>query len=213
MSTTRDRRKDRSEEEEMRRRRISREIVRVESEIEEGEEEEDDDEDEESDPKGAKEIRKPKHNRVKKQSDKRGNTSEDELEDDDEEGDDEESDDEDEDEDEGDEEDNDGEEESKSLWQHIVTGGFIAGDNATQYYRYLIAIALMCFISIFLTFMSLNADDEYRRKEKRLTLLRERSILKSEERYRISSREEVVRRLDKEFGITMIEQKNSQRMQ
>lgn len=211
MSTTRDRRKDRSEEEEMRRRRISREIVRVESEIEEGEEEEDDDEDEESDPKGAKESRKPKHKRVKKQSGKRGNTSEDELEDDDEEGDDEEGDDEDE--DEGDEEDNDGEEESKSLWQHIVTGGFIAGDNATQYYRYLIAIALMCFISIFLTFMSLNADDEYRRKEKRLTLLRERSILKSEERYRISSREEVVRRLDKEFGITMIEQKNSQRMQ
>lgn len=206
MSTTRDRRKDRSEEEEMRRRRISREIVRVESEIEEGEEEEDDDEDEESDPKGAKESRKPKHKRVKKQSGKRGNTSEDELEDDDEESDDE-------DEDEGDEEDNDGEEESKSLWQHIVTGGFIAGDNATQYYRYLIAIALMCFISIFLTFMSLNADDEYRRKEKRLTLLRERSILKSEERYRISSREEVVRRLDKEFGITMIEQKNSQRMQ
>ena len=211
MSTTRDRRKDRSEEEEMRRRRISREIVRVESEIEEGEEEEDDDEDEESDPKGAKESRKPKHKRVKKQSGKRGNTSEDELEDDDEEGDDEESDDEDE--DEGDEEDNDGEEESKSLWQHIATGGFIAGDNATQYYRYLIAIALMCFISIFLTFMSLNADDEYRRKEKRLTLLRERSVLKSEERYRISSREEVVRRLDKEFGITMIEQKNSQRMQ
>lgn len=210
MSTTRDRRKDRSEEEEMRRRRISREIVRVESEIEEGEEEEDDDEDEESDPKGAKESRKPKHKRVKKQSDKRGNTSEDELEDDDEESDNE---DEDEDEDEGDEKDNDGEEESKSLWQHIVTGGFIAGDNATQYYRYLIAIALMCFISIFLTFMSLNADDEYRRKEKRLTLLRERSILKSEERYRISSREEVVRRLDKEFGITMIEQKNSQRMQ
>ena len=195
----------------MRRRRISREIVRVESEIEEGEEEEDDDEDEESDPKGAKESRKPKHKRVKKQSGKRGNTSEDELEDDDEEGDDEESDDEDE--DEGDEEDNDGEEESKSLWQHIATGGFIAGDNATQYYRYLIAIALMCFISIFLTFMSLNADDEYRRKEKRLTLLRERSVLKSEERYRISSREEVVRRLDKEFGITMIEQKNSQRMQ
>ena len=211
MSTTRDRRKDRSEEEEMRRRRISREIVRVESEIEEGEEEEDDDEDEESDPKGAKESRKPKHTRVKKQSDKRGNTSEDELEDDDEEDDNEEGDDEDE--DEGDEEDNDGEEESKSLWQHIATGGFIAGDNATQYYRYLIAIALMCFISIFLTFMSLNADDEYRRKEKRLTLLRERSILKSEERYRISSREEVVRRLDKEFGITMIEQKNSQRMQ
>lgn len=212
MSTTRDRRKDRSEEEEMRRRRISREIVRIESEIEEDEEEEeDDDEGEESDPKGAKESRKPKHKRVKKQSDKRGNTSEDELKDDDEEGDDEESDDEDE--DEGDEKDNDGEEESKSLWQHIVTGGFIAGDNATQYYRYLIAIALMCFISIFLTFMSLNADDEYRRKEKRLTLLRERSILKSEERYRISSREEVVRRLDKEFGITMIEQKNSQRMQ
>ena len=49
---------------------------------------------------------------------------------------------------------------SKSLWRHILTGGFITSDGALQYYRYLIAIAVMCFVSIFLTFMSLNANAE-----------------------------------------------------
>ena len=99
-----------------------------------------------------------------------------------------------------------------ALYKFIITGGFIAGDNASQYYRYLIAIALMCFVSIFLTFMSLNADDEYRSKEKHVALLRERSVLKSEERYRVASRDEVVKRLDREYGIKMVEQESSQRM-
>lgn len=101
---------------------------------------------------------------------------------------------------------------SRSIWKHIVTGGFITSDNASQYYRYLIAIAIMCFVSIFLTFMSLNADSEYRRKESELAVLRERSVLKSEERYRISSRDEVVRMLKESDGIEMVDQNNSQRM-
>ena len=177
MSTTRDRRRDIDEEDENRRRRISREIVRVESEID-NEEEEEEEEDEDEEDEEARPAKRPL-------STKRAKA-------DDEDEDDEESEEEDEEEDDDEESDEEDENRSHSLWQHIITGGFIAGDNASQYYRYLIAIALMCFVSIFLTFMSLNADDEYRSKEKHVALLRERSVLKSEERYRVASRDEVV---------------------
>lgn len=172
-----DRDVERDGEEELRKRRIRKEIIRVDAE-----EDEDDEEDEEA-----------------------------EDEDVDDEADDEEE------EDGGDEEQDDdkvdeGAKPSRSIWKHIVTGGFITSDNASQYYRYLIAIAIMCFVSIFLTFMSLNADSEYRRKESELAVLRERSVLKSEERYRISSRDEVVRMLKESDGIEMVDQNNSQRM-
>ena len=197
MSTTRDRRRDIDEEDENRRRRISREIVRVESEID-NEEEEEEEEDEDEEDEEARPAKRPL-------STKRAKA-------DDEDEDDEESEEEDEEEDDDEESDEEDENRSHSLWQHIITGGFIAGDNASQYYRYLIAIALMCFVSIFLTFMSLNADDEYRSKEKHVALLRERSVLKSEERYRVASRDEVVKRLDREYGIKMVEQESSQRM-
>lgn len=206
MSTTRDRRRDIDEEDENRRRRISREIVRVESEIDNEEEEDEDEEDEEDEE--ARPAKRPLSTKRAKADDEDEDDEESEEDDEDEEDDDEEDDDEESDE-ESDEED---ENRSHSLWQHIITGGFIAGDNASQYYRYLIAIALMCFVSIFLTFMSLNADDEYRSKEKHVALLRERSVLKSEERYRVASRDEVVKRLDREYGIKMVEQESSQRM-
>lgn len=201
MSTTRDRRRDIDEEDENRRRRISREIVRVESEIDNEEEEEVDEEDEENEEdEEARPAKRPLSTKRAKADDEDEDDEESEEEEDDEEDD-----------DEGDE-DEENENRSHSLWQHIITGGFIAGDNASQYYRYLIAIALMCFVSIFLTFMSLNADDEYRSKEKHVALLRERSVLKSEERYRVASRDEVVKRLDREYGIKMVEQESSQRM-
>ena len=198
MSTTRDRRRDIDEEDENRRRRISREIVRVESEIDNEEEEEEEDEEDEEDEE-ARPAKRPLSTKRAKADDE--DEDDEESEEDDEEEDDDEDDDE-----------EDDENRSHSLWQHIITGGFIAGDNASQYYRYLIAIALMCFVSIFLTFMSLNADDEYRSKEKHVALLRERSVLKSEERYRVASRDEVVKRLDREYGIKMVEQESSQRM-
>ena len=173
-----DRDVERDSEEELRKRRIRKEIIRVDAE-----EDEDDEEDEEAEDEDV----------------------------------DDEADDEEEEEDGGDEEQDDdkvdeGAKPSRSIWKHIVTGGFITSDNASQYYRYLIAIAIMCFVSIFLTFMSLNADSEYRRKESELAVLRERSVLKSEERYRISSRDEVVRMLKESDGIEMVDQNNSQRM-
>ena len=166
---------------------------------------------------GEEELRK---RRIRKEI-IRVDAEEDEDDEEDEEAEDEdvddEADDEEEDEEDGDEEQEDdkvdeGAKPSRSIWKHIVTGGFITSDNASQYYRYLIAIAIMCFVSIFLTFMSLNADSEYRRKESELAVLRERSVLKSEERYRISSRDEVVRMLKESDGIEMVDQNNSQRM-
>ena len=171
---------ERNGDDELRKRRIRKEIIRVDAE----EDEESEDEDEEIE---------------------------------DEDVDDEVDDESDEESDEEDEEESDEEEEeqarpSRSIWKHIVTGGFITSDNASQYYRYLIAIPIMCFVSIFLTFMSLNADSEYRRKESELAVLRERSVLKSEERYRISSRDEVVRMLREMDSIEMVDQDNSQRM-
>lgn len=182
----------------MRKRRIRREIVRIEAEEDEDEELDEDEEiDEESD---------------EEDEDDTEDIEDDEVDDDteeSEEGQDADTESEDESNDEADETTNP---QSKSLWRHIVTGGFITSDGALQYYRYLIAIAIMCFISIFLTFMSLNADSEYRHKEQQVSRLRERSVLKSEERYRISSRDEVVRVLKEEHGIVMVDQKSSQRM-
>lgn len=169
----------------MRKRRIRREIVRV----------EDDDEDDELDEDIDDEIEDDA------EDDEQAQIDDNDEEESDEEGD-----------DESDEESEEEVQPSKSIWRHIVTGGFITSDGATQYYRYLVAIAIMCFISIFLTFMSLNADSEYRRKERYVSVLRERSVLKSEERYRASSRDEVVRRLAEEHGVVMVDQNNSQRI-
>lgn len=170
-----------SEEEELRKRRIRREIVRVEEDDEDDELDEDIDDEIEDDAEDDEQTQ---------------------IDDNEEEENDEES----------DEESEEEVQPSKSIWRHIVTGGFITSDGATQYYRYLVAIAIMCFISIFLTFMSLNADSEYRRKERYVSVLRERSVLKSEERYRASSRDEVVRRLAEEHGVVMVDQNNSQRI-
>lgn len=175
-----------SEEEELRKRRIRREIVRV----------EEDDEDDELDEDIDDEVEEDEDDEQTQIDD---NDEEEDNADDD--GD-----------DESDEESEEEVQPSKSIWRHIVTGGFITSDGATQYYRYLVAIAIMCFISIFLTFMSLNADSEYRRKERYVSVLRERSVLKSEERYRASSRDEVVRRLAEEHGVVMVDQNNSQRI-
>ncbi len=86
---------------------------------------------------------------------------------------------------------------SGSIIINIFTGGFLSSDNAAIYFRMLIAIAVMCFACIFLTFMSLNADREYSQMEKRVAVLRERAIVFEEQRYDISSRENVERLLER----------------
>ena len=87
---------------------------------------------------------------------------------------------------------------SRSILFNIFTGGFLSTDGATKYYRMLIAIAAMCFICIFLTFLSLNADREYRLLEKHAVVLRERAIIFEDRKYSISTREEVNRLMEKQ---------------
>ena len=92
---------------------------------------------------------------------------------------------------------------SKSIWQHITTGTFFT-DGAASYYRYLIAIAAMYFLSIFLNFVQLNADREYRTLQNYATVLNERAVLKEEERYSLSSKSNVEERL-RSYGIELID--------
>jgi hypothetical protein len=87
---------------------------------------------------------------------------------------------------------------SRSILFNIFTGGFLSTDGATKYYRMLIAIAAMCFICIFLTFLSLNADREYRLLEKHAVVLRERAIIFEDRKYSVSTREEVNRLMEKQ---------------
>lgn len=100
-------------------------------------------------------------------------------------------------------EEQDEEQESNAPWL-VITTGKILTEGSLPYHRYFIAIAVMCFFSIFLTFMSLNADREYRQRERYATVLHERSVLKEEERYSLSSKSAVISRL-KRHNIELIE--------
>lgn len=92
---------------------------------------------------------------------------------------------------------------SKSLWQHITTGTFLT-DGAASYYRSLLIIAAMYFLSIFLNFVQLNSDREYRSLQNYATVLNERAVLKEEERFSLSSKSYVEERL-KSYGIDLID--------
>jgi hypothetical protein len=101
------------------------------------------------------------------------------------------------------EEEQKGEQESGTPWLMITTGKILT-EGSLPYHRYFIAIAIMCFFSIFLTFMSLNADREYRQRERYASILHERSVLKEELRYSLSSKSAVTSRL-KRHNIELIE--------
>ena len=110
------------------------------------------------------------------------------------------------------EEENDEEDDKrdKSLIQHIITGSLLT-DGTVPYYRYFIAIAIMCFLSIVLTFLSLNANNECRRKEKQITLLHERSVVKEEQRYGLSSKSAITERL-KNYNIELVDLSDESRL-
>lgn len=98
----------------------------------------------------------------------------------------------------------------KSLVQHIITGSLLT-DGTVPYYRYFIAIAVMCFLSIVLTFLSLNASNEYRRKEHMVTTLHERSVVKDEQRYGLSSKSAIQERL-LEHNIELVDLSKNSRL-
>ncbi len=92
---------------------------------------------------------------------------------------------------------------SSAPWLMITTGKILT-EGSLPYHKYFIAIAVMCFFSIFLTFMALNADREYRQREQYASLLHERAVLKEELRYSLSSKSAVTARL-KRHNIELIE--------
>lgn len=78
-----------------------------------------------------------------------------------------------------------------SILVQLFTGGFLSSSSAAGYFYMFIAVAAMCFICIFLTFMSLNADREYRQLQNQLMVLNERALMFEEQRYNITTRESI----------------------
>ena len=90
------------------------------------------------------------------------------------------------------------EQESSAPWL-VITTGKILTEGSLPTHRYFIAIAIMCFFSIFLTFMSLNANREFRQREQYASVLHERAVLKEELRYSLSSKSAVTSRLKRHY--------------
>lgn len=91
---------------------------------------------------------------------------------------------------------------TNTAWMMFTSGRMLT--DSTLSFRYFVTIATMCFLSIFLTFMSLNANREYRQREQYASVLHERSVLKEEERYSLSSKSAVTKRLE-QHGIKLID--------
>ena len=72
---------------------------------------------------------------------------------------------------------------SKLSWQ-IFSGSILTSRSLADNYRYFIAIAVMCFVSIVVMFAALYADLNYSSMENEVQLLRERSIRLQEQLHR-----------------------------
>ncbi len=93
--------------------------------------------------------------------------------------------------------------ESSPLWQ-LISGNILINKGISKYYRYLIAVAAMLFLSIFSMFYSLHLDMRYNRLTNEVQLLRERQLRLQSERYQRSSISSIVREL-KRRGIELEE--------
>ena len=86
---------------------------------------------------------------------------------------------------------------SRLFWQ-LFSGNILVTSSVKANYSYLIAIAVMCFVSIFVMFTALYADLRYSRVEREVQLVRERSIRLQEQLYgkttHAAIREELQRR-------------------
>ena len=72
---------------------------------------------------------------------------------------------------------------SRLFWQ-LFSGNILLSRGVRNHYGYLIAIAVMCGLSIFVMFSALYADLRYSQVERELQLVRERSIRLQEQLYR-----------------------------
>lgn len=79
---------------------------------------------------------------------------------------------------------------SKLSWQ-IFSGSILTSRSLADNYRYFIAIAVMCFVSIVVMFAALYADLNYSSMENEVQLLRERSIRLQEQLHRQTTHQAV----------------------
>ena len=86
---------------------------------------------------------------------------------------------------------------SRLFWQ-LFSGNILLNRNVKEHYGYLLAIAIMCGVSIFVMFSSLYADLRHSQVERELQLVRERSIRLQGQLHRRTThqaiREELARR-------------------
>ena len=90
---------------------------------------------------------------------------------------------------------------SRLFWQ-LFSGNILVNKSVADNYRYFIAIAVMCFISIAVMFMTLYADLRYSQLERELQLVRERSIRLQEQLYNNTTHAAIKEQL-KERGIPL----------
>lgn len=95
-----------------------------------------------------------------------------------------------------------------SIASSIATGSFL---EIRRIMPLILIFAACCFFNIAMTFLSLNTDREYRKTEARLATLRERSIIYDEQRYNISSKQELTRILHEKYNIEMVDMANTSR--
>ena len=92
---------------------------------------------------------------------------------------------------------------SSALWQ-LVSGSILVREGSGEYYRYLICIAAMFFLSIVVLFTSLHLDMRCSRLEAEVQLLRERAYRFESERFRRTSRTAVGEELRRR-GIDLVD--------
>lgn len=92
---------------------------------------------------------------------------------------------------------------ASALWQ-LFSGSILVREGSAEYYRYLICIAAMFFLSIVVMFFGLGLDMRHSELEREVQLLRERSIRLQEQRFRATTYSAIVARL-RERGIALRE--------
>lgn len=89
-----------------------------------------------------------------------------------------------------------------SLLRQLFTGKILIHKGVSEYYRYMLVIAGMFFMSIMVMFWTLHLDVRYSRLEREVQMLRDRSIRLQEQRYRQTTHSAIVERL-RERGIEL----------
>jgi len=78
------------------------------------------------------------------------------------------------------------------LLRMLFTGGILTKEQMRRLYPYLVCVATMFFLSIFVLFSALRLDIRRSRLQDELKLLHEKSVRQSEELYRSTSRQAVI---------------------